>query len=273
MSETDINFLGDMPMARLLTLMERLRDKETGCPWDIEQDFASIAPYTIEEAYEVSDAIKRGDMSELSEELGDLLLQVVFHSQMASEDGHFDFNTVADGITAKMVRRHPHVFGSAKERDVETQTASWEAQKAAERAAKGTLEPTRILDGVALSLPALMRAEKLQKRAARVGFDWPDVKPVLAKINEESAEIIEAMEDGESQERLHEEVGDLLFAVTNLARHLKVDAEHALRDANSKFTRRFQDIEDSVTKSGEDITELGLEKLGALWEVAKAKGL
>ncbi len=287
-----VSQLGDTPTERILTMMARLRDKQTGCPWDIEQDFSTIAPYTIEEAYEVADAIERGDMVDLKEELGDLLLQVVFHAQIASElidselvDSEledkqlannktgFDFNAVADGLVEKMVRRHPHVFGDEKQRDANSQTAAWEVQKAAERAAKGKAEDTSILAGIALGLPALMRAEKLQKRAARVGFDWPDILPVLDKINEESREIVDARDQGESQDRLEEEVGDLLFAVTNLARHLKVDPEVALRKANSKFTRRFNDIETSLAAKGESVKGQGLTKLDALWDAAKAKGL
>ncbi len=261
--------LGDTPRQRLLTMMARLRDPETGCPWDIEQTFASIAPYTIEEAYEVNDAIERGSMGDLKEELGDLLLQVVFHARMAEERDAFNFDAVSDGLVAKMIARHPHVFGDEDERNSAEQTIAWEALKATERREKSD-DKTSVLDGVALALPALMRAEKLQKRAARVGFDWAEPKQVLAKILEESVEVIEAKQNGEPQHRVHEEVGDLIFAVTNLARKLGVDPEHALRDANTKFTRRFHYIEDNA---GAEIKSMDLDALENLWVAAKKSGL
>jgi ATP diphosphatase len=241
-------------LADLAAIMARLRDPERGCPWDVEQDFASIAPYTIEEAYEVADAIARGDMPGLADELGDLLLQVVFHSRMAQEAGHFALADVVAGICAKMIRRHPHVFGDG------APSPGWEAIKAAERAER---EPDpSALAGVALALPALLRAEKLQKRAARTGFDWPDVTGVRAKIDEELAEVA-AAPDAAARE---EEVGDLLFAVVNLARHLGVDPETALRGANAKFERRFRAMED---RAGTDFPALSLDEKEALWQAVK----
>jgi len=251
---------------RLIDVMARLRDPERGCPWDREQDFRSIAPYTIEEAYEVAEAIRQDDLTALKEELGDLLLQVAYHAQMAREVGAFDFEAVAGAIADKMVRRHPHVFGDSRIESAGAQTIAWEAQKAAERVAKKIGAATRggeegasplpsILDGVALALPALMRAEKLQKRAARVGFDWPDVAQVFNKIGEELGEIRHAIaQPHESPEArvaaLKDELGDLLFACANLARHLKVDPEDALRATNAKFERRFRFIEASLQKAG-----------------------
>lgn len=261
--------LGDTPRQRLLTMMTRLRDPETGCPWDVEQTFETIAPYTIEEAYEVNDAIERGNMGDLKEELGDLLLQVVFHARMAEEQGDFNFDEVSDALVEKMITRHPHVFGDEKERDSETQTRAWETLKAEERASKSTGN-TSVLDGVALSLPALTRADKLQKRAARVGFDWAEPEQVIAKIIEESEEIVEACENKEGQERIHEEVGDLIFAVSNLARKLGVDPEHALRDCNKKFTRRFQYIEEHADA---DLETMGLAALEELYIASKKSGL
>ena len=263
----------DRPTAieRLRALMDRLRDPVHGCPWDREQDFASIAPYTIEEAYEVADAIARNDMGALADELGDLLFQVVFHSRMASEAGHFDFDQVADGIVAKMVRRHPHVFGDAAPRDARTQTLSWEAQKAAERAARGAAA-RGTLDEIPLALPALVRALKLQNRAARVGFDWPDLRPVFAKLREELAELeAELAVPDRDPERVAEELGDLLFVVANVARHLDVDAEDALRGANAKFERRFRRIEDWLAEDGRTPSQSDLAEMDALWDRAKAE--
>ncbi|MEM6306823.1 MAG: nucleoside triphosphate pyrophosphohydrolase, partial [Pseudomonadota bacterium] len=216
---------------RLLEIMRRLRDPDTGCPWDIEQTFASIAPYTIEEAYEVADAIARGDMDDLKGELGDLLLQTVYHTAIGAEAGHFTFHSVADAISDKMVARHPHVFGTeSRDKSAEQQTRDWETVKAAERAAR---HEQGVLDGVALGLPALLRAVKLQKRAARVGFDWPDVGHVLDKLHEELQELSDATDP----DHIHEEFGDLLFVMANVARHKNIDPEAALRDANAKFTR------------------------------------
>lgn len=256
---------GGMP--RLLAIMRALRDPETGCPWDIEQDFASIAPYTIEEAYEVADAIEREEWDELRGELGDLLFQSVFHAQMASERGLFDFNDVADTMSDKMLARHPHVFGDqSNAKSAEQQTIDWEVIKAAERAQKaqgGTLE------GVAIGLPALMRAQKLQKRAARVGFDWPSTDEVLDKIVEESAELVEARDTLGAQE-IEEEFGDLLFVMVNLGRHLGIDAETALRAANAKFTRRFESVEAALNAKGKSPQQSDLQEMDALWDAAKA---
>ncbi len=256
---------GGMP--RLLEIMRRLRDPETGCPWDIEQDFSSIAPYTIEEAYEVADAIARNDWNELEGELGDLLLQTVYHTQMGSEAGHFTFETVVKNIADKMVHRHPHVFGDeSRDKSAEQQTADWEKIKAAERAGK---EQTRTLDGVAIGLPALTRAVKLQKRAARVGFDWPEISQVIDKLSEEASELAEA-KDTLGQKEVMEEFGDLLFVVANLGRHLNVDPEEALRAANAKFQRRFEYIEDQLAIQGRSPSESSLTELDTLWDAAKA---
>lgn len=250
------------PVDRLLAIMARLRDPETGCPWDVEQDFASIAPYTIEEAYEVADAITRGDMNDLRAELGDLLFQVVFHSQMASEAGLFTFDDVAGAIADKMERRHPHVFGEAHARDAETQTLAWEAQKAAERAAHN---PDRsALADIPLALPALLRALKLTKRAARVGFDWPDAARVLDKFEEEAGELREAI-TAKDTANIKEEVGDLLFVCANLARKLDVDPEEALRDANAKFDRRFRAVEARMNAAGNPMPDASLDEMEAEW--------
>ncbi len=255
-------------MPRLVEIMRRLRDPETGCPWDIEQDFATIAPYTIEEAYEVADAIEREAWGELKDELGDLLLQVVFHAQIARDKGLFAFDDVADAISDKMVARHPHVFGDeSRDKTAEQQTRDWETVKAAERAAKAQ---TGVLDGVALGLPALLRALKLQKRAARVGFDWPDASHVIDKIAEEAGELREAAREL-PQEKVEEEMGDLLFVMANLARHLKVDPEAALRGANAKFTRRFAKIEAWLAEDGRRPEESDLQEMDALWDRAKAE--
>ncbi len=257
----------DGGMDRLVEIMRRLRDPEGGCPWDIEQDFASIAPYTIEEAYEVSDAIERKAWDELKGELGDLLFQSVFHAQMAADAGLFTIQDVITAISDKMVARHPHVFGGdGNDFSAEEQEQRWEAMKAAERAAK---KETRTLDGVAIGLPALLRAVKLQKRAARVGFDWPSTDQVLDKIIEESKELVEAR-DTKSQADVEEEFGDLLFVMANLARHLGVEPEGALRAANAKFTRRFNGIEDELAKIGKAPTDSDLAEMDALWDKVKA---
>jgi ATP diphosphatase len=253
-------------MDRLLAIMAALRDPVTGCPWDIEQTFETIAPYTIEEAYEVADAIARGDMDDLRGELGDLLFQSVFHAQMAQDAGHFGFSDVARTMSEKMVARHPHVFGDeSNAKTPEQQTADWERIKAAERAGR---DETRTLEGVAIGLPALLRAYKLQKRAARVGFDWPDVGHVIDKIAEEAAEVVEAR-DTLTQDEITEEVGDLLFVMANLARHLNVDPEAALRQANAKFERRFAAIEDALAASGRRPEDSDLAEMDALWDAAK----
>lgn len=257
----------DGGMPRLLEIMRRLRDPDTGCPWDIEQDFASIAPYTIEEAYEVADAIQRQDWPELEGELGDLLLQSVYHTQMGAEAGYFTFDSVVKNISDKMVARHPHVFGDeSRDKSADQQTADWEKIKAAERAGKAE---TRTLGGVALGLPALMRAVKLQKRAARVGFDWPDITHVVDKIREEAAELVEAR-DTLTHDDMVEEYGDMLFVMANLARHLKIDPEEALRAANAKFTRRFESIEDALATEGRKPADSDLAEMDALWDAAKA---
>ena len=255
---------GGMP--RLLEIMRRLRDPETGCPWDIEQSFATIAPYTIEEAYEVADAIEREAWDELKGELGDLLFQSVFHAQMAAEAGLFTFDQVADTMSDKMVARHPHVFGDEnRDKSAEQQTRDWEAIKAAERAGK---KQHRTLDGVAHGLPALLRAVKLQKRAARVGFDWPSTTEVVDKIVEEAHELAEAR-DTLTEAETFEEFGDLLFVIANLARHLDIDPESALRAANAKFTRRFERIEDLLAERGKTPADSNLEEMDALWDQAK----
>jgi len=260
------------PLARLLAVMAWLRDRQHGCPWDIDQTFRTIAPYTIEEAYEVADAIDRNDMPALKEELGDLLLQVVYHSQMASEAGAFRFEDVAAAIADKMVDRHPHVFGDLKIADADAQTISWEARKAAERAKKVGAEPLGALDGVARALPALLRAEKIQRRAARVGFDWKTIGPVIDKIEEELGELRGEIEAGQLDlARVTDELGDVLFAVANLARHCKVDPEAALRSTNDKFERRFRYVEKQLAAQGRKPAEATLEEMEALWQEAKTK--
>ncbi len=259
-------------LTRLLDIMARLRDPETGCPWDVQQSFETIAPYTIEEAYEVADAIAEGDMAGLREELGDLLLQVVFHARIAEEDGAFDFDAVAEAISDKMVRRHPHVFGDAHFMNEAAQRTSWEALKSAERAAKAARlgRDASVLDGVPSALPALSRSEKLGKRAARVGFEWPDSTGALAKLDEEVAELKVEMDAGaHDQARVTDELGDVLFSVVNVARHLGVDPEAALRHANAKFTRRFQAVESSYAANGEDIAEATLADMEARWQTVK----
>ena len=261
------------PMARLLAVMAWLRDRRHGCPWDVEQTFRTIAPYTIEEAYEVADAIDRDDLGALKEELGDLLLQVVYHAQMAHESGAFGFADVASAIANKMVDRHPHVFGDARVATAEAQTVSWEARKAIERAAKRAgAEPAGALDGVARALPALLRAEKIQKRAARVGFDWRQTGPVIDKIEEELGELRAELEAGDvDQARLTDELGDVLFAVANLARHCKIDPEAALRATNDKFERRFRHIERRLAEAGRKPADATLEEMEALWQEAKTR--
>lgn len=258
-------------MNRLIAVMARLRDPDSGCPWDIEQNYETIAPYTIEEAYEVADAIERGDKEALKDELGDLLLQVVFHARMAEEDGDFEFGAVAAAIADKMVRRHPHVFGPDEVGSAAAQTRAWEDHKAAERQAKAAATGGRasVLDGVALGLPAMTRAVKLQRRAVRVGFDWPDLLPVFAKIDEEISELKTEISDRAPADRIADELGDLLFAVANLARHLGTDPEAALRHANAKFSRRFQAIEARYAAAGRDLTEADLDELEDAWQAVK----
>jgi ATP diphosphatase len=252
-------------VARLLAIMAALRDPQGGCPWDLEQDFASIAPYTLEEAHEVADAISRKAWDELPGELGDLLFQVVFHARMAEEAGHFGFDDVVRAISDKMISRHPHVFGSESgAKSAEQQVLDWDRIKAAERGAAAG-----VLDGVALGLPALTRAVKLQNRAARVGFDWPSTLEVVDKITEEARELVEAKEELTAAE-VEEEFGDLLFVMANLARHLKVDPEAALRAANQKFTRRFAHIEARLAETGRKPAESNLSEMDGLWNEAKA---
>ena len=259
------------PVDRLLALMARLRDPERGCPWDLEQDFATIAPHTIEEAYEVADAIDRQDMPALRDELGDLLFQVVFYAQMARERGAFDFDAIAEGIIEKMIRRHPHVFGEASIETAEAQTRAWEDHKAKERRTRAAVEgrAPSVLDGVTATLPALSRALKLQNRAARVGFDWPAPEEVLSKIEEEMAEVRAELAAGGHAERIAGEIGDLLFAVVNLARHLKVDPEGALRHANGKFERRFRGVESRLAAAGKPVGEASLDEMEQAWTEVK----
>jgi MazG family protein len=251
---------------RLLEIMAALRDPQGGCPWDLEQDFRSIAPYTLEEAYEVADAIERGNLGDLREELGDLLLQVVFHAQMAQELGAFDFDDVAQGICDKMVRRHPHVFGDETVESAAAQTENWERLKADEKAAKAA---SGLLDDVPLSLPALTRAAKLTRRASRAGFDWSDASGPRRKVDEELAELDEAVAGAADKDAVEAEFGDLLFTLVNYARHLGVDPEAALRRSNEKFLRRFRHVERQLQAAGLSGPEAGLERLDAWWDEAK----
>jgi ATP diphosphatase len=257
-------------LLRLAAIMACLRDRDSGCPWDIAQDFASIAPYTIEEAHEVADAIERQAWGELAGELGDLALQVVYHAQMAAEAGHFDLGAVLRAINAKMIARHPHVFGAeSRVKSAAQQTEDWEKIKAAERAAKAE---RGVLDGVALGLPALSRALKLQNRAARVGFDWPSTAEVVEKIVEEAQELVEAR-DQLGPAEIAEEYGDMLFVMVNLGRHLGLDPEACLRAANGKFTRRFEYIEAELAKLGKHPRDSDLAEMDGLWDGAKRAGL
>jgi len=254
------------PIDRLLAIMARLRDPDRGCPWDREQNFATIAPYTIEEAYEVADAIERGDMTALKDELGDLLFQVVFHARMAEEAGLFGFGDVAEAIADKMERRHPHVFGDVEIASVAAQNEAWEAHKAAERQASGAA--ASVLDGVALALPALLRATKISRRAARIGFDWPDARAVIPKLAEEIAELEAELDQGADPAMVEEEMGDLLFAAANLARKLDIEPETALRRATAKFERRFRQVEALAAERG---IGRDLDALEALWQEVKQK--
>jgi MazG family protein len=256
----------------LLAVMARLREPQTGCPWDLKQSFATIAPYTIEEAYEVADAIARDDLDALNDELGDLLLQVVYHAQMAAEEDRFAFADVVDAITTKMIRRHPHIFEDTSLRESFESAGVWERIKAEEKSERGTSSSNSILDDVPLALPALTRAVKLQSRAARVGFDWPSLAPVVAKIEEEVGELRAAIGvkgAGASSKEIAEEFGDLLFVMANVARHLGIDPEDALRNANAKFVRRFGSIEDALRKEGRKPEDSTLEEMDALWDQAK----
>jgi ATP diphosphatase len=252
---------------KLLEVMRQLRDPDNGCAWDLQQDFSTVAPYTIEEAYEVADAIDRGDMDDLKDELGDLLFQVVFYARMAEESGTFEFSDIVSGIVAKMIRRHPHVFGNDAERSAGQQKDSWESIKAAERVQS---KDASALAGVAKALPALKRAQKLGKRASRVGFDWPDRLGVRAKIHEELDELEEAV-GTRNEEQMEEEFGDLLFAVVNMARHLEIDPEKALGVANNKFERRFRDMETSLATSDRPLKQQSLELLDQEWRAAKKR--
>jgi len=262
-TEPDAGAIGE-----LLEIMARLRNPEQGCPWDLEQDFASIAPYTLEEAYEVADAIQRGDSEDLCEELGDLLFQVVFHAQLAAEQGLFRFADVVASINRKMVRRHPHVFGDEAVADARAQSEAWEKHKANERASKG-IGGDSALAGVPVSLPALVRAQKIQRRAARVGFDWPRMGDVVDKLDEELAELKDALRTREPVERLQEELGDLLFTCANLARFLDADAESLVRDANHKFEARFRIVESLARRRSRDLRDCSLEELETFWQQAK----
>ena len=259
------------PIEQLLMIMKALRDPEFGCPWDQKQTFATIAPYTVEEAYEVADAIAREDINELREELGDLLLQVVYHTEMASEQGQFDFIDVVQSICAKMIRRHPHVFATETYQHNGSLEQDWERIKQQERAAKNSVSnDVSILADVASGIPPFIKARKLQKKAAQVNFDWPNAILVLAKIQEELNELQSAIEAKEEHERLEEEVGDLLFSVVNICRHLKVDAEQAVQKANIKFEARFREIEKLVSDRKQSLAELDAEELDKLWEQVKA---
>ena len=262
---------GSRRIGDLLEIMARLRAKEGGCPWDVEQTFDTIAPYTIEEAYEVAEAITKKDMESLKDELGDLLFQVVFHARMAEEAGAFSFDDVVEAVCDKMIRRHPHVFGDKTVEDADAQTVAWEEQKARERAKKA--KGASVLSGVTKGLPALVRALKLQNRAARVGFDWGAPEPVLDKLNEEmaelSAELVRAAKGEDNLDRIEDEFGDILFVYVNLARHLKIEPETALRRTNFKFEKRFGKIEEMLAKSGKRIEDASLDEMEALWQAAK----
>lgn len=257
------------PIERLLAIMARLRDRERGCPWDVQQTFATIAPYTIEEAYEVADAIARNDRGDLRDELGDLLFQVVFHSQMASEEGAFDFDDVANAIADKMERRHPHVFGSATIEDAAAQTIAWEDLKRRERTQRGS----GVLDEVPIGLPALTRANKLGKRAAQVGFEWPDVAGALDKVEEELTELRAELREGATRDAIAGEIGDLLFSLVNICRYLQIDPESSLRRTNGKFEKRFRYIEERLRERGRSPTQSTLEEMDALWNEAKQRGV
>jgi len=257
-------------MEKLLEIMVALRDPQSGCPWDIKQTFQTIIPYTLEEAYEVADAIESGDMQELKSELGDLLFQIVFYAQMAKEQGEFEFNDVVEAVSEKLKRRHPHVFSNVDCKDEAALHEAWENSKATERDSQAEANKASILDGVAKALPSLKRAQKLQKRAAREGFDWPDIEPVLEKIEEEIQELRHAVQVN-NQTSIFEETGDILFSCVNLARHLNVDAEESLRGCNQKFEQRFAYIERALNKSGRAFKSCTIEELEILWQEAKVK--
>ena len=268
-SEASQTNKAETQLRALIDVMAKLRDPVDGCAWDLQQDHASIAPYTIEEAYEVQDAIEQNDMEALRDELGDLLLQVVFQARIGEESGHFDFADIAQSITDKMIRRHPHIFGDHEYRSAEEQRQAWEDMKAEERQAKNA---TRLLDDVATTLPAMMRAFKLQKRAARVGFDWPDSQQVLAKVKEELAEVeAELTPDQMDQHRVQDEIGDVLFSVINLARKLNIDPEEALKSTNKKFTNRFNYVEEAIVSNGNNLKNTSLDDMEDLWQRAKGE--
>ena len=268
-SEASQTNKAETQLRALIDVMAKLRDPVDGCAWDLQQDHASIAPYTIEEAYEVQDAIEQNDMEALRDELGDLLLQVIFQARIGEESGHFDFADIAQSITDKMIRRHPHIFGDHEYRSAEEQRQAWEDIKAEERQAKNA---TRLLDDVATTLPAMMRAFKLQKRAARVGFDWPDSQQVLAKVKEELAEVeAELTPDQMDQHRVQDEIGDVLFSVINLARKLNIDPEEALKSTNKKFTNRFNYVEEAIVSNGNNLKNTSLDEMEDLWQRAKGE--
>jgi MazG family protein len=260
---------GATPIDDLLTIMARLRNPDGGCPWDLQQDFTSIAPYTIEEAYEVDDAIRRGAMTDLKDELGDLLFQVVFHAQLAKEAGMFDFDDVVENITGKMISRHPHVFGDVDAAHPEAVADLWEERKKAERQQKKGTQRVRVLDGVAQGLPALMRAQKLQKRAAKVGFDWHDVEDIFTKLEEETGELKAEIQRADTA-GMAEEFGDMLFTAVSIGRRLGLDCETALREANAKFERRFNAVEDQLQKTNASLEQVSLEQMDRLWDQIKA---
>ena len=256
-------------LADLLVIMQKLRDPEQGCPWDKKQSFASIVPYTLEEAYEVADSIERQDMSALKGELGDLLFQVVFYSQMASEQGLFNFADVVDGVSEKLVRRHPHVFGEAQFADTRAVNANWEAEKAKERLQKDA-SASSVLDDIPLAMPAMSRANKIQKRCAAVGFDWDALPPVVDKVHEEIAEVLhEVAQEPRDEAKVAEELGDLLFATINLVRHLKKDPEQVLRLANQKFERRFRQVEAQISANGHSLRDVSLDEMEQVWQRVK----
>ncbi len=256
-------------LADLLAIMQKLRDPEQGCPWDKKQSFASIVPYTLEEAYEVADSIERQDMSALKGELGDLLFQVVFYSQMASEQGLFNFADVVDGVSEKLVRRHPHVFGEAQFADTRAVNANWEAEKAKERLQKDA-SASSVLDDIPLAMPAMSRANKIQKRCAAVGFDWDALPPVVDKVHEEIAEVLhEVAQEPRDEAKVAEELGDLLFATINLVRHLKKDPEQVLRLANQKFERRFRQVEAQISANGHSLRDVSLDEMEQVWQRVK----
>ena len=257
----------------LLLIMQELRTPETGCPWDLKQNFKSIAAYTIEEAYEVVDAIERDDMDDLKDELGDLLLQVVFHARMAEEAGLFDFHDVAQAISEKMQRRHPHVFANEAGKSIDDVKNSWEVIKAKEKEAKTGSVPQSLLEDIPSALPGMTKSVKLQKRAARVGFDWPEISQVFDKLDEELGELRQEIEQNGSSERLLDEMGDVMFVIANLARHLKIDPEQASRTGNQKFTNRFKDMEKQAEASGKAMGSLTLDELETMWQSAKTKDL